>query len=111
MNLLKKMFGENGVSAEEAATEYQKEGNILVDVRSAEEVTDMGIPGARNMPLERIETDGPDLQNYTTVYVSCRSGGRSAMAVNALHNLGITQAVNVRGGIIAWKDAGLPTTP
>lgn len=111
MNLLEKMFGSKGVSVEVAQAEYQKEGNILVDVRSREEVADMGIPGATNIPLEQIENKADTLKGYTTVYVSCRSGGRSSMAVQALHDRGITQAVNVNGGILAWKEAGLPTTP
>lgn len=111
MNLLEKMFGSKGVSVEEANRGYKQEGNVLVDVRSTEEVADVGIPGAVNIPLERIESEADKLKAYKTVYVSCRSGGRSSMAVKKLHDLGVTQAVNVNGGILAWKDAGFPTTP
>jgi rhodanese-related sulfurtransferase len=39
------------------------------------------------------------------VYVICRSGGRSAKAVEHLRSQGI-DAVNVTGGTLAWIEAG-----
>ncbi len=101
-------FGPKTVSAADAHERMKQDGCVLVDVRSREEVRQLGIPGALNIPLETLENRAPELSGYETVYVICRSGGRSAMATNLLHSLGITQAENVAGGIIAWQAAKLP---
>ncbi len=37
----------------------------------------------------------------------CRLGGRSAKAVEFLHEHGRPRAINVVGGIEAWQEAGL----
>ena len=84
------------------------DGYCLVDVRSPEEVRAKGVSGARNIPLENLATEARSLAGYTTIHVLCRSGGRSAMGTNLLHELGLTQAQNVSGGILAWEAAGLP---
>ena len=39
----------------------------------------------------------------------CRSGARAALAAATLADLGFTDVSNMAGGLIAWKDAGLPT--
>ena len=38
----------------------------------------------------------------------CAYGERSAMAVQAAQEAGITSACHIQGGIAAWKDAGGP---
>ena len=103
-------FGPKTVSATDAHERMSKDGCVLVDVRSREEVRQLGVPGALNIPLETLESRASEIAGYETVYVICRSGGRSAMATNLLHSLGITQAENVAGGIIAWQTAKLPLT-
>ena len=45
------------------------------------------------------------------IYVGCRSGNRSASAVAVLRGAGFARAVNVTGGINAWRAAGLPLVP
>lgn len=85
----------------------REEGATLIDVRQPEEHAEVRVPGARLIPLgelpdrvDEVPTDGP-------VYVICKSGGRSATAVAWLRERGI-DAVNVAGGTMAWRDAGLP---
>ena len=102
-------FGPKSVSVTEAHEQLGKEGCCLLDVRTKEEVRDIAVPGAINVPLDRLTSEASRLADYTTIYVMCRSGGRSAVATNLLHSLDMTQAVNVTGGILAWQDAGLPT--
>jgi rhodanese-related sulfurtransferase len=43
------------------------------------------------------------------ILVYCQSGGRSALAVEALQKLGYGKAVSLAGGYKAWQEAGLPT--
>ncbi|MBT7006542.1 MAG: rhodanese-like domain-containing protein, partial [Thiotrichales bacterium] len=40
----------------------------------------------------------------------CRSGQRSATACAQMKKSGFEQVYNLKGGIISWKGAGLPTT-
>ena len=103
-------FGPKNITVHDAHATLGTEGHVLIDVRSREEVRDIGVPGAVNIPLDQLEAQAPRLAGYTSIHVMCRSGGRSAMAANLLHGLGMTQVMNVSGGIIAWENAGLPTT-
>lgn len=104
------MFGSKEVTVQEAHKALGTEGHCLVDVRTKEEVGDMGVPGALNIPLDQIETEGMALKEFDSIHVMCRSGGRSSIATDILHKMGMPQAINVRGGILAWEAAGLPTT-
>ena len=45
------------------------------------------------------------------IYVGCRSGNRSEAAVAVLRGAGFARAVNVTGGIQAWRAASLPLVP
>ncbi|HDR3907407.1 rhodanese-like domain-containing protein [Bacillus cereus group sp. N17] len=42
--------------------------------------------------------------------LQCRTGLRSAIAVSILQKVGIKEVVNLKGGFLAWKKAGLPYT-
>ena len=98
------------ISVTEAYERLGTEDHALLDVRTHEEVRTEGIPGALNIPLDRLETEAARLKQYGSIHVICRSGGRSSVATNLLHDLGLKQATNVTGGIIAWRKAGLPVT-
>ena len=78
----------------------------LIDVREVHEFAQVHAVGAVNVPLGDIITAnipaGPE-----PVYVICRSGARSARAVEMLAVRGV-DAVNVEGGTDAWLQAGLP---
>lgn len=65
------------------------------------------IPGVRSVPLDSLESHVSELRGKKRIYVHCRSGGRSRIAINVLRSLGITaELVNVEGGIMAWVGAG-----
>ena len=101
-------LGPKGVSVTEAYQKLGADGHCLLDVRTQEEVRVQRIHGALNIPLDRLELQAPRLAGFASVHVLCRSGGRSARAVALLHALGITQAQNVSGGMLAWEAARLP---
>ena len=48
-----------------------------------------------------------NLSKVSTVLVYCRSGRRSLDAAEILTHLGY-KVVNLKGGIIEWKEDGLP---
>ncbi|SES04930.1 ThiF family adenylyltransferase [Corynebacterium cystitidis] len=79
-------------------------GATIIDVREPAEFELFHIPGAINVPLSRI-LDGftPDeVVAKEPIVVQCAGGVRSAQAVAALEQRGITGLVSLRGGIDAW---------
>lgn len=84
----------------------RREDMAVVDVRSHEEFVSGHVPGAVNMPLERVITD-PGRYAGQELYVICQSGGRSAQAAQALAAAG-AQPVSVAGGTAGWISSGRP---
>jgi rhodanese-related sulfurtransferase len=48
------------------------------------------------------------LDKEQAIYIYCLSGGRSAAAANWLRENGFREVIELKGGINAWKQAGLP---
>lgn len=82
-------------------------GAVLVDVRQPDEYEEARAPGARLIPLTELVERADEVPTEGTVYVICRSGGRSLKAVEHLRSRGV-DAVNVEGGTLAWIEAGNP---
>ena len=80
-------------------------GEPLFDVRQPNEYQEAHAPGARLVPLGEVPDRLGEFPTDRTVYVICRSGGRSAQAVEPLRANGV-DAVNGAGGTMAWIDAG-----
>ena len=77
---------------------------ILLDVRRADEFAAGHIPGAVNLPNEKIGTEEiaslPDKNQ--TIYIYCRSGNRSKQAADKLLALGYTSLIEF-GGILDYS--------
>jgi rhodanese-related sulfurtransferase len=97
------------IEAKEAAALVAAGRILLVDVREAGEYDAERIDGALFFPLSAFDPDAlPDSGGRTLVF-QCRSGVRSAQAVAAARAAGLPHDTHLRGGILAWKEAGLPT--
>lgn len=79
---------------------------ILLDVREDDEWQAGHVPGAVHVPLAQVPARLDELPGGA-VHVICRSGARSAEAVAWLTRHGV-DAVNVFGGMHAWRAAGRP---
>ena len=77
----------------------------LVDVRELAEWTAGHAPNAVHIPLSQLHADR--LPSARELHIVCRSGNRSAHAVDALRPAGY-DAHNVEGGMLAWSAHGLP---
>ncbi|WP_338965255.1 rhodanese-like domain-containing protein [Fusobacterium nucleatum] len=77
-----------------------KNKEFLLDVREEYEYQDGHIKGAVNLPLREILGKKDSLPKEKDIYVYCRSGHRSADAVNFLKSLGFEKVHNVEGGFI-----------
>ena len=82
-------------------------GSPVFDVRQADEYEEAHVPGVTLIPLGEVPDRVDEFPTDTTIYVICKSGGRSAKAVEFLRAGGV-DAVNVAGGTMAWIDAGKP---
>lgn len=80
----------------------------LVDVREPVEYAEEHISEARLIPLGELEKRASELTQDLPVVVHCRSGKRGEQALAKLQALGFAQVQNLEGGILAWKEAGLP---
>lgn len=85
---------------------------VVLDVRTAEEFKDGHLEGALNIDQAQsdfIQKAKEALPIGKTIAVYCRSGRRSASAAGILAAEGY-KAVNLKGGILAWKEAQKPVT-
>lgn len=83
---------------------------VLIDVREPYEWEAGRIAGARHIELERLGGKADELPTDTPVIFQCRMGRRSALATQAFRAVGF-DAYNMRGGIQAWANEGLPLEP
>ena len=77
-----------------------KNKEFLLDVREEYEYQNGHIKGAVNLPLREILSQKDALLKDRDIYVYCRSGHRSADAVNFLKSLGFDKVYNIEGGFI-----------
>ncbi|EXJ23143.1 Rhodanese-like domain protein [Alkalibacterium sp. AK22] len=97
------MFGlfnrSKSISTKELETKLNSRVELL-DVRMPGEYRAGHIPGAKNIPLNKIE----QYQGKTNepVHVICQSGMRSRKAASVLKKNGY-DVVNVRGGMMQWN--------
>ncbi len=86
------------------------EKHLLVDIREDTEWAAGHAAGAVHMGkgvIERdIETKVPDKSTKLVLY--CGGGYRSALAADALQQMGYTDVISLDGGWRAWQQAGLP---
>ena len=77
-----------------------KNKEFLLDVREEYEYQEGHVKGAVNLPLREILSQKDSLPKDKYIYVYCRSGHRSADAVNFLKSLGFEKVHNIEGGFI-----------
>jgi rhodanese-related sulfurtransferase len=93
-------------------------GVPVIDVREPAEFAAGHVPGAASIPrgVLEFEVDGHPAVNGLRdpalahrdrpVVLYCRSGGRSALAAEALLRLGFSQPLSLAGGFVAGSDEG-----
>jgi glyoxylase-like metal-dependent hydrolase (beta-lactamase superfamily II)/rhodanese-related sulfurtransferase len=88
---------------------------LVVDVREDSEFHgQLGhVPGASLIPLRVLATRASELGagKDRSIVVVCRSGVRSSTAAAILTSLGFEDVYNLKGGMLAWHDLGLPVEP
>lgn len=103
---LRSLWSANEISVKELFT-LPIDSYTLVDVRESEEYEQVRIAHAQLIPLGELLDRTDEIDISRNVYVICRSGRRSAIAVRQLEEQGIA-AVNVAGGTLEWEQSGFP---
>ena len=100
--------------------QLQATGTPVVDVREPVEFAAGHLPGAVNIPrgVLEFEVDGHPAVNgikdpalahrESAIVVYCRSGGRSALAAEALKRLGFVAPLSLAGGFNGWTEQKRP---
>jgi len=102
------VFGrdKNSVDVQTAHSMAQDDGYTIVDVRTPIERREGHPPGSTHLMLDAIPRYTNTLEDKKVLAI-CRTGSRSGNAVRYLRGQGI-EAINVKGGMVAWARAGLP---
>jgi len=89
----------------------RKEDIFILDVRNPPEYAICQIPGSKLLPLPELPQRFAELDKNREIIVHCKSGMRSAKAVQFLREQGFTKLKNLKGGILAWAEQIDPTMP
>jgi len=83
----------------------------LVDVRSAVEFDgELGhLKESRLVPLDQLRERAGELGQDAPVVVICQTGKRSALGALILHKAGFARVANLAGGMLRWRELGLPS--
>ena len=90
----------------------QGKAGPLIDVRNPAEFGEVHAEGAHLVPLDVLDpaavmaSEKP--QPDQSLYLICKSGGRSAKACQKFEAAGFANARSIQGGTEAWEKAGLP---
>src|SRR5579875_3733477 len=84
---------------------------VLLDVREPQEWQICHIPQAKLIPLGELPRRLNELDSATEIVAHCKSGMRSAKAVDFLKQAGFKKVKNMTGGILAWSDQVDPSVP
>ena len=83
----------------------------IIDVREPYEWQIGHIPGARLVPLDRIDAEIPRLDKNRETILYCKVGERSMYAAQQLADAGVAEVRNLAGGILRWIDEVDPSMP
>ncbi|XP_054798114.1 adenylyltransferase and sulfurtransferase MOCS3 isoform X2 [Prosopis cineraria] len=99
----------------------KKEPHVLVDVRPAHHFKIVSLPKSLNIPLSTLEVRLPEISSAVKkeedelgvgaasgssmqLYVVCRRGNDSQLAVQYLQKMGFTSAKDIIGGLESWSN-------
>ncbi|WP_111672002.1 rhodanese-like domain-containing protein [Algoriphagus litoralis] len=100
----------NVVSIDQFEKLTTKKKNMLIDVRTPEEVAEGHLPGALNINFlgENFSEEIQTLNKNKTYLLYCRSGSRTRKAADQMQKAGFKKVYMLEGGITAWNEAGKP---
>ena len=81
---------------------------LLLDIRNPREWATEHIASSVNIPLNHLQERIAEIPRDRRIAVHCAGGYRSSIAASILHQYGITNLIEMAGGLAAWDTAKLP---
>jgi hydroxyacylglutathione hydrolase len=81
---------------------------LLLDIRNPREWAAKHIEGSMNVPLNHLRERIAEIPRDRRLAVHCAGGYRSSIAAGILHQYGMTNLIEMAGGLAAWEAAKLP---
>jgi rhodanese-related sulfurtransferase len=104
--------GDWDITASQLAERLKAGSHIhLIDVREPHELEISHIEGADLIPLGQLATRMNELDSAEETVLFCKSGTRSARALEVLASAGFRRVKNLKGGINAWAREVDPSLP
>lgn len=93
-----------------AAAERQARGELLLDIREADDYKEFHAPNTTNIPMGRLALRLAELESYKSkpIMVIDHAEQRAPRAMEVLLKAGFSQVFVVKGGMAEWKKTGLP---
>ena len=82
--------------------------SLVLDVRTPREWADKHIENSLNIPLNHLQDRIDEIPRDRRIAVHCAGGYRSSIAASILQQYGMTNQIELAGGLAAWEAAGLP---
>jgi adenylyltransferase/sulfurtransferase len=100
------------ITAEELKRRLDRGDKVFIlDVRNPEEYQICHLAGSTLVPLPELPRRLAELDKDRETVVHCKSGMRSARAIQFLRQQGFRKLINLKGGILAWADRIDPSLP
>jgi rhodanese-related sulfurtransferase len=106
-----RMAGYQGIESNDLYKLMSGGNVLLVDVRNNDETSRGVIHGALCIPLHLLPLRLAELTGEDALVFYCHSGVRSAQACSLMANQGRNNIYNLRGGVLAWGNAGYSLEP
>ncbi len=81
---------------------------LLLDVRNPREWASKHIDGSMNIPLNHLQERIAEIPRDQRIAIHCAGGYRSSIAAGILQQVGITNLIEMAGGLAAWEAVKLP---
>jgi hydroxyacylglutathione hydrolase len=83
---------------------------LVVDIRTPREWSTKHLNDSINLPLSQLQQRIDEVPRSRRIAIHCAGGYRSSIAASILNQHGITNLIELAGGIAAWEAAELPVT-
>lgn len=99
-----------GISALAAVTLINREGAVVVDIRSAADFAAGHVIDAVHIPVTELKAAATRLKKHSgkPLLVCCAAGNLAGHGVKELKALGCERVYALKGGINAWRADNLP---
>lgn len=100
------------VDSTDATALINREEAVVLDVRSKADFAKGHIINSINIPINSFDSQLNLLEKHREkpIIVYCSSGAQSSQACSKLTKEGFEKVHNLKGGLMAWLNAGLPVT-